>query len=96
MNSYESMLVLKPELTEEECLKLNNAIKEHIVSLDGEIVETVVWGKRQLAYEIDKKKEGFYILNYMTLGAEQMKPLEQYFKLNENIIRYNLLRINKN
>ncbi|MFA5498816.1 MAG: 30S ribosomal protein S6 [Candidatus Cloacimonadia bacterium] len=95
MNSYESMIVLVPELSDSEYTKVIDSIKEKIAALDGEVVETVTWGKRTLSYEIQKKKEGYYLINYFSLDPAEVKELERFYQLNENILRYNVLRINE-
>lgn len=95
MNNYESMLVLTPELPDNEYDKINLSIKDHIKSLGGEVTETDVWGRRTLSYEINKKKEGYYLINYFSLSPDELISLERSYQLNESIIRYNILRIDE-
>ncbi len=93
MISYESMIVFTPDLTEEELTTENEKILTLIKSYGGEIIKTDNWGKRNLSYEIKKKKEGYYLINYFKMEAKRLSELENQYKLNENILRYNLLRI---
>lgn len=95
MNNYESMLVLTPDLSDSEYDKINLSIKDYIKSLGGEVTETDVWGRRTLSYEINKKKEGYYLINYFSLSPDELTNLERSYQLNESIIRYNILRINE-
>jgi small subunit ribosomal protein S6 len=89
------MLVLTPELPDNEYDKINLSIKDHIKSLGGEVTETDVWGRRTLSYEINKKKEGYYLINYFSLSPDELISLERSYQLNESIIRYNILRIDE-
>lgn len=93
MNNYESMIVLYPELSEEDVTKELEKILDLIKGLGGEILKTDSWGKRTLCYEISKKKEGYYFINYFRLDAKKIPELENQYKLNEKLLRYNLLRI---
>ena len=95
MIHYESMIVLNPDLTEEQLTAENEKILEMIKSFGGEIIKTDIWGKRTMTYEIKKKKEGFYLINYFKLDTKNLSELENQYKLNESILRYNLLRINE-
>ncbi len=93
MTKYESMIVINPDLSEEELNTENEKILNLIQSRAGEVIKTDNWGKRMLAYEIKKKREGYYLINYFLIGTEGIAQLENHYKLNENILRYNLLRI---
>lgn len=93
MINYESMIVLHPDLTEEQLTTENEKILAIIKSFGGEILKTDVWGKRTMTYEIKKKKEGFYLINYFKMETKNLTELENQYKLKENILRYNLLRI---
>lgn len=91
LRKYESMLVMVPTLSEEnvtsELEKVQKFIKEH----DGEILNLDNWGKRNLAYEINDLREGYFSVLYFNLNPEQINEYERIIKLNENIIRYNIL-----
>ncbi len=87
------MIIIDPDLTEEDAVKENQIVLDLITSEDGEITETEKWGKRRLAYEIQKKREGYYFLNYFTVKAEGLPELERHYRLNEKILRYNILSI---
>ena len=88
---YESMVVFSPSLTDEALKEENEKILSFIKDNDGEILKTDEWGKKTLAYEIKKFNEGFYIVNYFNLEPAKTYDLERIYRLNENIIRYNLL-----
>jgi small subunit ribosomal protein S6 len=91
MRKYESMIVLDPDLTPEDAEKENTAILELIRKEGGEPLETEAWGKRRLAYEINKKREGYYFINWFNFPADRLHELERHYNLSENFLRHNLL-----
>lgn len=92
MNSYESMVIVSANLQESDVAQENLKILNYIKDLGGEIKETDEWGKMTLAYEIQKQKEGFYFINYFLLAAEKVHELDRFYRLNENIIRHNIIK----
>ena len=87
INSYETIFIVDVTKTEEEV----NAIVEKIKSLieSNATLESVdSWGKRRLAYEIDDKTEGFYVLVNFTSKPEFPKELERVYGITDGIMRY--------
>jgi len=91
LNKYESMVVITPTLSEENAKKENELIKDFINKNGGESLNSDEWGKKRLAYQINKFKEGYYFINYFTLDAAKLTELDRFYKLHEHIIRYNIL-----
>jgi small subunit ribosomal protein S6 len=92
MRHYELMVILDPEL-EERTVQPSLETYLNLVRQDGGSVESVdVWGRRRLAYEIDKKAEGIYAV--VTLSAEPatVKELDRQLGLNESVMRTKVLR----
>jgi small subunit ribosomal protein S6 len=87
------MIVLNPDLTPEASEKENEAILELIRKEGGEVLETEAWGKRRLAYEIDKKREGYYFINWFRMPTERLHELERHYNLGEQFLRHNLLAV---
>ncbi len=87
-NKYELALVLVTSLGEEEKQAQLEKIKELIVRFGGEITKVDDWGKKKLAYEIDKKKEGFYY--FIEFNAEPDAPaeIESRLRITEAVLRY--------
>jgi small subunit ribosomal protein S6 len=92
MNSYESMIVISANLQESDVQLVNKSITDFIKEIGGELIETEEWGKKVLAYEILKQKEGYYFVNYFKLAADKMLDLDRQYRLNENIIRHNIIK----
>eukprot|EP00828_Plagiopyla_frontata_P028296 TRINITY_DN3663_c0_g1_i1.p2 TRINITY_DN3663_c0_g1~~TRINITY_DN3663_c0_g1_i1.p2 ORF type:complete len:299 (+),score=23.04 TRINITY_DN3663_c0_g1_i1:256-1152(+) len=93
IKNYESMIIIEPALSEDEAVVANEKIAGYITEQGGEVVKTDKWGRRKLAYEINKKKEGYYFVNYFTFENLKIKDLDRFYRLNENIVRHNIIRI---
>jgi len=85
---YETMFIVKPTLTEEETAAQIATVRENIEKNGGEIVSVEDMGTRQLAYEIEKQKRGYYYVIYFKAPTEAIKELERNYRVNENIIRF--------
>ena len=68
MRDYEVLYILRPDMTEEEYTAAVEKFNALIQANGGEVVKTDIWGKRKLAYEIEKLREGYYVL--VTFKAE--------------------------
>jgi len=88
---YESMIVISPVISLDAAKAINNEVIELVKKQEGEMVKTDEWGKKTLAYEIKKNREGYYFINYFTLDPEKISEIDRYYRINENIIRHNLL-----
>jgi small subunit ribosomal protein S6 len=92
MRHYEMMIILDPSL-EERTIQPSLDQFLHVVTAAGGTVDKVdVWGKRRLAYEIDKKSEGFYTVVDMTAEPETVKELDRQLNLNEAVLRTKIIR----
>ena len=92
MSAYELMVILDPEL-EERTVAPSLDTYLNVVRNDGGTVENVdIWGRRRLAYEIDKNAEGIYAV--VTLQAEPatVKELDRQLTLNESVLRTKVIR----
>ena len=86
------MLIFSSNLLEADLAKENEKIIEFIKSKEGMIINTEIIGKKDLAYPIKKRNTGYYIINYFEMDPNNAKDLIRFYVLNENIIRYNLLK----
>jgi small subunit ribosomal protein S6 len=95
LNKYEGVFIFKPDLEEkaleEEYSKVEDIIKKH----EGKIEKSEKWGKKKLAYEIKKFRDGFFLYLSFETMPQTIKPLSELFKLNNNILRAQIMRKEK-
>ena len=92
---YEGMYILSAHLSEEARGKALEKIKEQIVSRGGSIAKIHDQGRRRLAYEINRHREGYYYLIYFTLPGESLAELWEEYRRNEDLIRYLTIKAEK-
>ena len=88
MTNYETLFVLKPTLTEEEIAKNIETVQNVITANGGEIAATDKVGMRDLAYEVQKNKRGYYTIIYYKAPGSAIKEIERNLRINENVIRF--------
>ncbi len=92
MRNYESIIIFNPTIEEdrieEELQEIEKIINQH----KGEIISVDKWGKKQLAYNIGKNDTGYYVLLNLKLEPKVLSELETKYKLDQNILRYNIVR----
>ena len=90
LKKYESMIIIVPTLTEDDSKQELEKINSFIKKNGGEVLNTDDQGKKHLAYKINDFNEGYYFVNYFNLDTTKVSRLERMYKLNENVIRYNI------
>jgi len=92
LRAYELMVILEPSL-EERTVEPSLDKYLNVVRKDGGSVESVdVWGRRRLAYEINKQAEGIYAVVQLTAEPATVKELDRQLGLNESVLRTKVLR----
>ncbi|MDO5573281.1 MAG: 30S ribosomal protein S6 [bacterium] len=88
MNKYELAVVLNAKIEDEERAAALEKVKNYITRFGGTITNVDEWGKKRLAYEIQKMKEGYYY--FIQFDAEPTAPveIENRVRIMENVIRY--------
>jgi small subunit ribosomal protein S6 len=87
MKQYETMVIIDSMVTDQVIQDELQAI-ESTITAAGEIIKIDKWGKRKMAYEIDKKSHGFYAVFYYNADSSVVEKLEASFRINDNIIRW--------
>ena len=88
MRKYETIFILHPSL-DEEAVKANIEKFKGVIENGGGTVENVdFWGKRKLAYEINKVNEGYYTLINFEANPELPKELDRVFRITDGVIRH--------
>ena len=92
MRNYEAMYILRADL-EEEALEAAVARFDDVVkSNNGEIVKTERWGKRRLAYEVNGKTEGYYILMTFKAPNNVSNELDRILKIQDDVLRHLVIK----
>lgn len=94
MNKYEAMYIVTPEMEDEAIKGLIEKFSGIITANGGEIEKTDEWGRKKLAYPIDYKTEGYYVLVNFAAAPELPRELERNFRNDESILRYMVVRQN--
>ncbi|AAK81644.1 MULTISPECIES: 30S ribosomal protein S6 [Clostridium] len=95
MNKYETLFILNPSLDEEGINTNVEKFKSVITNGGGEVENVDLWGKRKLAYEIDKVNEGIYVLVNFQSDAQLPKELDRVFRISDSIIRHLIISLEK-
>lgn len=92
MRHYEVMVILDPDL-EEKTVAPSLDTYLNVVKKDGGVVNNVdIWGRRRLAYDIDKKSEGIYAVLDLTCSPAAVAELDRQLSLNESVLRTKVMR----
>ncbi len=91
--NYEIAVIFHPDLDDDRLATQVERVEGLVAADDGSIVSTNRWGKRRLAYEIRKKREGFYYFWYAALPASAPQEIERNLRLNEEVMRFMLTRV---
>ena len=94
MNKYEAMYIVTPEMEDEAIKGVIEKFSGIITANGGEIEKTDEWGRKKLAYPIDYKTEGSYVLVNFAAAPELPRELERNFRNDESILRYMVVRQN--
>jgi small subunit ribosomal protein S6 len=88
MHQYEMMVMLFPELSEEEINKVREKIKNFIEEHGGTVEKEEIWGLKRLAYEIKHRKEAYYFIVYFNSPPDVPLSLRERLNLDERVMRY--------
>lgn len=91
MRKYELAYIADPDLDEQALSDLHEKIEGWIKAEGGSVLKVDRWGRRRLAYQINKKHDGFYVFIKTELPAEAGRSLEQNLRLTEDVMRFMLI-----
>ena len=91
MHTYELVIIIHPDLDDEAVNQAIDKIKGWIEAGKGKIVEIQEWGKRRLAYQIQKQNEGLYYLMKLELDPASNAEIERNIRILEPVMRYMLI-----
>ncbi len=91
MNNYESVIILSANAPEEVTVAFGEKMKE-LISKNGELTNVEEWGRKTLAYEINKQKEGVYILFTFVAKPEFIAEFERILRLEEIVLKHIVIK----
>jgi small subunit ribosomal protein S6 len=91
MRKYEIMYIIRPDI-EQEAVQATVEKFQNIINNGGEITKHDVMGKRRLAYEINKFRDGHYVLVHFNANNEVISELDRVMKISDEIIRYLIVK----
>ena len=93
--NFESIIILQPNLTDEEKSKVVNDYKEYFKKISDQEVEVDDRGKRKLAYQIKDNTEGYFISYYFDAKEHDISDLEKQYRLDDNVIKFMTIKVSK-
>ena len=87
MNKYESVIIINPNL-EEEAIKTLTEKFSNLINTDGNVSSVEELGKKKLAYEINKNKEGYYVVYKFEANPNLIKELERVYRITDEVIKF--------
>lgn len=93
MNKYEITFIVKSDMEETEIKKTAEAMKKVLTDKNAKILEEKVMGQRELAYEINKMKTGYYFLYVVEADSDTVKEFNRVSGINENLLRHLIVKV---
>src|SRR5512145_2200797 len=92
---YELVYIVSPEATEQEIADLHTQIEQIVQRYTGTFDKTENWGRRRLAYDIGKHREGTYVVETITGSGELVKEIDRRLRVIDQVIRHLIVRVDK-
>jgi small subunit ribosomal protein S6 len=95
MRIYEELFILKPDSPDEEVDQFVEQLRTQLTAAGATVDKIDKWGKRRLAYKVDKYREGNYVLFQFSSGPEAVKELERRLRVSDVVIKFLTVRIDE-
>lgn len=95
MNYYEKVLILNPTLEDSGAEEIVGKIRDVILKQGGEIIKIDNWGRRKLAYELNKQQKGNYVLMHFKAPSATILEIEKYCRMVDTILKFMVLKLTK-
>jgi small subunit ribosomal protein S6 len=92
---YELVYVVSPDATDEQVAEVHTQVEGIVQRMNGQLEKTDNWGRRKLAYEIGRHKEGTYVLEVINGHGELMKEIDRRLKVTDLVIRHLVVRVDE-
>ena len=95
MRIYEELFIVKPDAPDEEVDQYIEQFRTQLTNLGATVDKVDKWGKRKLAYRVDKYREGAYVLFQFSAGPETVKELERRLRVSDLVLKFITVRIDE-
>jgi small subunit ribosomal protein S6 len=95
VQAYETLFIINPDLEEDGITRTIEIVQDVITAGGGTVLKVDKWGRRQLAYQVQKKREGYYVLLYFQAPPTLIDELNRRYKLTDTIMRYLVVQLRK-
>ncbi len=95
MRIYEALFIIKPDVPDEEVDQRLEALRGQLTGAGATVDKMEKWGKRRLAYKVDKYREGFYVLIQFSAGPETVKEFERRLRVSDVVLKFLTVRIDE-
>lgn len=96
MRRYELVVIVSPDVAEDEMPDaVDRLVRQPVESEGGEVQETDHWGRRKLAYPIERHQEGNYVLTQLNMDPQKTGELERSLQISEEVLRHLLIRLDE-
>jgi small subunit ribosomal protein S6 len=95
MRIYEELFIVKPDVLDEEVDALVETLRTHLTTLGATVDKVDKWGKRRLAYRVDKYREGTYVLFQFTAAPEHVHEFERRLRVSDPVLKFLTVRIDE-
>jgi small subunit ribosomal protein S6 len=92
---YEELFIAKPDAPDEEVDQFVEQLRSHLIAAGATVDKVEKWGKRRLAYKVDKYREGAYVLLQFSASPETVKELERRLRVADLVIKFLTVRIDE-
>jgi small subunit ribosomal protein S6 len=92
---YEELFIIKPDTPEEEADQFVETLRTQLTTAGATVDKVDKWGKRRLAYRVDKYREGSYVLFQFTAGPQSVRELERRLRVSDLVLKFLTVRIDQ-
>lgn len=92
---YELVYIVSPDASEQDIADLQALVEQTVARFNGRLDNTENWGRRRLAYNIQRHKEGTYVLHVITGPGEMVKEIDRRLKVVDNVLRHLAVRVDE-
>src|SRR5207302_6087668 len=93
---YEELFIVKPDVLEEDVDVYIEQLRTQLTTAGATVDKVDKWGKRRLAYRVDKYREGNYVLFQFASGPDVVKELERRLRVSDSVLKFMTVRIDEN